>query len=306
MRLRIFGVVTLVVLAVFVGVMPAAAQIQASERGVTSQTIDGTTITLDYSRPVARGRTLFGALVPWNGVWLPGANWATTLEVNKDIRLNGVPVPAGTYSVWAIPRPDRFTITLNPATELFHFQKPDSTSEQIHISAEVQEAPHAEMLTWSFPAVSGDAGTLQFQWGTTAVAMQILVEPSQSVVLAEEQSAAFVGEYDMQFTPGMGWPSEGRMRVFTEDGVLRVQLPFPIHPDDEVWIDLIPAGGNRFNPGLYRGDVLFNVEIGVIFEFSMDMDTDRATALSMVGAEGSLFAEGARAREEDEPDADKR
>ncbi len=295
MRLRMFGVATLVVLAMSFGVMPASAQIQASERGVTSQTIDGTTITLDYSRPVARGRTLFGALVPWNGVWLPGANWATTLEVNKDIRLNGVPVPAGTYSVWAIPRPDRFTITLNSNTHLFHFQKPDSTSEQIHISAEVEEAPHAEMLTWSFPAVSGDAGTLQFQWGTTAVAMQVLVEPSQSVTVEEERSASLVGEYDLEFNQALGWPAEGRIRVFAEDGHLRAQLPFPIHADDEVWIDLIPAGGNRFNPGLYRGDVLFNIEIGVIFEFTMDMDTDRATALSMRGPEGTLFAEGERA-----------
>ena len=295
MRLRFFGATTLVMSAAMLGALPASAQIQASARGATSQTIDGTTITVDYSRPVARGRTLFGALVPWGGVWLPGANWATTLDVNNDIRVNGVPVPAGTYSVWAIPHPDRFTITLNSNTELFHFQKPDSTSEQIHISAEVEEAPHAEMLTWSFPAVSGDAGTLRFQWGTTAVSMQVLVEPSQSVTVPEERSAALVGEYDLEFNTALGWPAEGRIRIFAEDGLLRAQLPFPIHPDDEVFIDLIPAGGNRFNPGLYRGDVLFNVEIGVIFEFTLDMDTDRATALSMTGPEGTRFAQGGRA-----------
>lgn len=294
MRLRIFTATSLIVMAMPFGASPLAAQIQASERGVAAQTIDGTTITLDYSRPSARGRALFGGLVPWGGVWLPGANWATTLEVNKDIRLNGVSVPAGSYSVWAIPRPDRFTITLNSNTDLFHFQKPDSTSEQIHISADVQDGAHVEMLTWSFPAVSGDVGTLQFQWGTTAVPMQVLVEPTQSVVVSEERAAQFVGDYDMTFIQGMGWPAEGRMQVFAEEGMLRARMPFPIHPDDEVLVDLIPAGGNRFNPGLYRGDVLFNVEIGVVFEFTIDGGTDRANAVEMRGAEGTRFAGGGR------------
>ncbi len=54
---------------------PAAAQIRGSEAGVTAQTVDGTTLTIDYSRPSARGRALFGELVPWDVVWTPGANW---------------------------------------------------------------------------------------------------------------------------------------------------------------------------------------------------------------------------------------
>ena len=69
----------------------AAAQIRASEIGTMSQIIDGTKITMEYSRPRARGRDqLFGHVVHWNEVWTPGANWATTFETNKNITLNGV------------------------------------------------------------------------------------------------------------------------------------------------------------------------------------------------------------------------
>ncbi len=269
---------------------PAHGQIQASERAVVSQSVDGTTLTLEYSRPVARGRELFGALVPWGVVWTPGANWATTLEVDKDIRLNGVEVSAGKYSVWAIPNRDHFTISLNPNPRIFHFVKPDSTSGQIHISAEPTQASHVEMLTWSFPVVRGDGAVLNMQWGTTAVALQVVVQPSRPVVLAEDVQAQFLGAYEMSFPPWTGWPAEGRLEIFATDGLLRGRLPFRLHPDDELEFALIPAGGPRFNPGLLRGDELFNVEIGINVEFVVE--EGQATAVKFLTPWGDVMAEG--------------
>lgn len=269
---------------------PADGQIRASEEAVVSQTIDGTTITLEYSRPSARGRDLFGGIVPWDVVWTPGANWATRLEADGDLRINGVDVPAGEYSVWAIPRPDRFTITLNSEPEIFHFLKPDSTDEQIHISAPVTEAPHAEFLTWSFPNVRGDATELLFQWGTTAVPLQVLVEPSRPVALSAEERALYVGQYEMSMTPGLGWPETGIFEVFEEDGMLRGRLPFGIHPEDDAEMDLIPAGEGRFNPGLYRDGKLFGVEMGVNIDF--ELGTERARSLTFRGPMGTLFGSG--------------
>jgi hypothetical protein len=85
---------------------PAFGQIRASEVGSMSQIIDGTKISMEYSRPRARGRDpLFGGrVVHWNEVWTPGANWATTLEASKDVTLNGQRVPKGKYSVWLVVR----------------------------------------------------------------------------------------------------------------------------------------------------------------------------------------------------------
>lgn len=273
----------------------AHAQIRGSERGLVAQTIDGTTVTLDYSRPVARGRQLFGELVPWNVVWTPGANWATTLETNKPIRLNGTEVPAGKYSVWMIPRQGAWTLFLDRNARLFHIQKPDSTGEQIHIRVETQEAPHSEMLTWSFPAVSGDAARLQMQWGTTAVPVQLLVQPSRPVELAASTRAIYLGGYDMEIPDGLGWPTRARFEVVEQDGRLRGRLPFPIHPGDELEFDLVPAGSHRFNPGLYRDGKLFNVEMGGAFEF--DVTDGRATAVTLRAIEGSLLGQGPRLRD---------
>ena len=295
MRSRVLS--GLLALAVLTPLLPAgaAAQIQASEQGVTAQTIDGTTITIEYSRPQVRGRDLFGGIVPWNVVWTPGANWATTLETSADLRVAGVELPAGKYSVWAIPRPDRFTITFNPDDHIFHFMKPDSSADQIHVAVEPEESSHVEMLTWSFPAVTGDAATLALQWGTTTVPLQIVVPPSRPVVIDPEERATYLGSYEVTIVEGIGWPTTGRLEIVEVDGRLRGSFPFAMHPGDELTFDMVPAGTHRFNPGLINDGTLFNVEIGVVFDFSVS-DGVQAEAVTMRSANGFYLGEGPRIR----------
>jgi hypothetical protein len=270
-----------------------SAQIRASERGSVSQTLDGTSITVDYSRPRARGRVLFGGVVPWGVVWTPGANWATRLETDRPIRINGVDVAAGDYSVWMIPREDRWTLTLHDEPEYFHFQKPDSALGAVQIEVVPEEGKHVEMLTWSFPTVTGDAAVLELAWGDTRIPMQVLVEPSRPVVLAAEERTRYLGVYALEIAPGIGWPLEGELRV-TEggDGMLRGWMSFPLHPGDELAFDMVPAGRDRFHAGLYRDGRLFNVETGVSFEFHSD---EPDAPLILRGIEGSPFGVGTRA-----------
>lgn len=269
-----------------------AAQIRASEMASVSQMVDGTTLTLTYSRPAARGREIFGNVVPWDVIWTPGANWATTLSADKDIRVAGTPVPAGKYSVWMTPRHEGpWTLTLDPRPGLFHFQKPDSTDEQIHIAVEPERADHQETLTWSFPAFSGDAALLAMRWTWAEVPMEIVVPPSRPAEVAAEDRALYVGSYDLRVMDGIGYPTRGEFRVTERDGRLRGSLPFPLHPGDELEFDLVPAGVHRFNPGLYHGDQLFNVEMGLSFEFEVG---DGAASVIMRGIEGTAFGQGAR------------
>lgn len=278
---------------------PLSAQIRASERGSVTQTLDGTTIQVDYARPSARGRELFGSLVPWNVVWTPGANWATTLEADRDIRINGVDVAAGAYSVWMIPREDRWTMTLHEETGYFHFQKPDSALGAYQIEVQPAHGSHREMLTWSFPSVSGDAAVLEMAWGETRVPMQVLVEPTAAVALAPEERSRYLGAYTLEIVPGVDWPLEAQMKVWEgADGVLRGWMSFPFHPGDELEFDLIPAGRDRFHAGLYREGRLFNVETGVSFEFDPD---DAERPLILRGIEGSAFGVGMSAEVGNDP-----
>ena len=75
-----------------------------SQRGSVEQDVAHTRIAVTYGRPVARGRALFGQLVPWDSIWHPGADSATRVTFNHDLLLEGHAMKAGEYSLWLIPR----------------------------------------------------------------------------------------------------------------------------------------------------------------------------------------------------------
>jgi hypothetical protein len=71
-------------------------------------TIDGATISIEYGRPSVKGRTIFGpegsgALHPTGKVWRMGADEATTIKTNRDLMFGSVHLPAGTYTLYALP-----------------------------------------------------------------------------------------------------------------------------------------------------------------------------------------------------------
>lgn len=66
-----------------------------------------------YNRPYKKGREIFGALVPFNQVWRTGANEATTFETNKSLDVSGMPLPAGKYTLWTVPKDSVWTVIFN-------------------------------------------------------------------------------------------------------------------------------------------------------------------------------------------------
>lgn len=76
-------------------------------------------VKLTYSQPHKRGRAIFGNLVPYGRVWRMGANEATEVTLTRDMQINGQPIKAGTYSLFAIPEQDKWTIIINTETGLW-------------------------------------------------------------------------------------------------------------------------------------------------------------------------------------------
>jgi hypothetical protein len=74
-------------------------------------------ISVMYSRPSVRGRNVWGELVPWNAVWRTGANAATVLRTSRDLTIGGTLVPAGTYTLFTLPTPERSTLIINREIE---------------------------------------------------------------------------------------------------------------------------------------------------------------------------------------------
>src|SRR5690349_14712361 len=128
---------------------------RASQHGTVSQQIGGTTITIDYNRPVARGRTLFGSLVPYGRVWCPGADYCTTIEVSTDVKINGQKLAAGKYSLWAEPQPEQWTMIFNRSQPVFHTRYPPD-SDVLRVQTTAKQGQHMETLAFYFPVVDGN------------------------------------------------------------------------------------------------------------------------------------------------------
>lgn len=144
-----------------IAMMPAIPQL--SPRDTLRASIAGANFTVTYSRPMKRGRVLFGETVPWGEVWRTGANEATHFHTDKDLVIGGAAVPAGTYTLWTIPRPEGWTLIINkqtgqwgtiydPAQDLarveMHDEAPLSREEQFTISLEPKDSGAVLRLRW--------------------------------------------------------------------------------------------------------------------------------------------------------------
>ena len=89
----------------------------------------GATITIDYSSPGVKGRKIWGGLVPYDQVWRAGANEATIFETSKDITVEGKSLPAGKYSLYAIPGEKEWVFIFNSKTGQWGVKNDESTSE---------------------------------------------------------------------------------------------------------------------------------------------------------------------------------
>ena len=152
---------------------PAAAQsISRSQPGTVSQQIAGARIDIAYHRPVARGRALFGRLVPWGRIWTPSADSAARLTLTGPIELNGTRIAAGSYGIWMIPDSASWTVIISAKAEAFHLRYPEG-QDVARLTATPARGDHVETLLFAFPMVEADSATLEMRWGTTVVPMRV-------------------------------------------------------------------------------------------------------------------------------------
>ncbi len=99
---------------------------------VTGQ-IAGADIKLDYSSPAVKGRTIWGELEPYGEVWRTGANEATTIELSKDVSIEGQTLAAGKYAIFSIPNEDSWTIIFNKDTDQWGDSNYDEAKDALRV-----------------------------------------------------------------------------------------------------------------------------------------------------------------------------
>ena len=152
---------------------PVHAQKKAEDKSkrpsppaVVSQTIPGgAKITIDYSQPSVKGRTIGKDLEPMDGkIWRAGANEATVFETSKSITIEGKPLPAGKYAFFIMKNGDNWTLIFNKTSKTWGAYDYDKNKEGDVLSVTVKEQkadPFAEKLAYSiFPK-----GNISLVWG---------------------------------------------------------------------------------------------------------------------------------------------
>jgi hypothetical protein len=134
----------------------------------------GKSITVDYSSPRAKGRKIFGALVPMGQVWRTGANEATTFVTTAEVSVGGATVPAGNYTLFTIPDKDKWTLIISKKTGEWGTQYPGPSNDLARVEMKVSTLPApVENFTISFDK-SANGGTLNVEWETTRASVAIV------------------------------------------------------------------------------------------------------------------------------------
>jgi hypothetical protein len=134
---------------------------------------DGKTITVDYSSPRAKGRKIFGELVPYGQVWRTGANDATTFVTTATLSAEGKDIPAGNYTIFTLPEQNKWTLIVSKHTGEWGIPYKYESEELVRIPMSVSKTPSpVENFTISFDQ-GGSTCTMKVSWEETQASLQL-------------------------------------------------------------------------------------------------------------------------------------
>ncbi len=173
MRCSKSSVFLVLLVAVLLGVAPSIAQRgddaeRVSKNGKVEGSIDGVEVTLEYGQPNVKSRTIWGGLVPYGEVWRTGANEATTISINKDIRVEGEELAAGTYGVFTIPGESEWVVIFNKVSEQWGAMKYDEGEDALRVTVEPEAAEFVETMDFVV-----DGSDIVLRWEKLAVPVTI-------------------------------------------------------------------------------------------------------------------------------------
>ena len=176
--MRIWNTIaTLTAIAACAATVAQGQEQRKSPHETVKATIDGATITVEYGRPSMKGRKVMGELVPFGKVWRTGADEATTLTTDKELQIGGTIVPAGKYTLFALPGQTDWQLIVNKQTGQWgteYDQKQDLG--RVPLKKTATSAP-VEQLTISVDKNPAGGGLLRIAWENTALTAPITVRP---------------------------------------------------------------------------------------------------------------------------------
>ncbi len=175
--------------------MAGTAQVrtpQASPAAKIEQTVGLTDVKIDYSRPSARGRSVYGELVPFGKLWRTGANANTVISFSEDVVISGKTLPKGEYALYTLPKADSWDIIFYSATNNWGLpEKWDEKKEALRTTVKPEFlSRNVETFTIGINNLDNDYGYLELAWEKTMVAVKIEVPTNKTALKSIETAMA--------------------------------------------------------------------------------------------------------------------
>ena len=151
-------------------------KIRLSPKASVMQTVGFTDVTIDYSRPGVKGRTIWGALVPYNKVWRAGANEATTINFSTDVTIEGKNLPAGKYGFFTIPNKDSWTLIFNKVADQWGAFQYNEAEDALRITVKPESNNFREWLAYTITKTGDKSAVISLEWEKLKVPFKIEVK----------------------------------------------------------------------------------------------------------------------------------
>ncbi|MCI0750378.1 MAG: DUF2911 domain-containing protein [Flammeovirgaceae bacterium] len=160
---------TLFGVAMLAALFDVQAQKATSPKATVDGTVAGAKVKIVYCQPSARGRKIMGDLVPFGQVWRTGANEATTIQFDKDVKVEGKSLAAGTYSLFTVPGETEWTIIINKESNQWGAFKYKESEDVFRVK--VPSSKTKEFVETFTISVDGD--NINLSWENTAVSFKV-------------------------------------------------------------------------------------------------------------------------------------
>lgn len=180
------GLAALALLACTAGLNAQAPRINfpaASPAASLTQRVGLTDVQINYNRPGAKGRKVFGGLVAYDHVWRTGANTATKVSFSTPVKLNGTEIPAGTYELFTIPGVNEWTVIIHKNMSQWGAYSYDAKNDVARIRAKPRTlADPVETLIIGLNDIRDESATLYIAWEKTLVPVALTVDVKSTLV----------------------------------------------------------------------------------------------------------------------------
>ena len=168
---------------------------RASQRALVSQRIGITDITINYHRPLANGRQVWGKLVPYGQVWRAGANENTTITFSDPVTIEGQSLDKETYGLHMIPGETEWTIIFSKTSTAWGSFTYKEDEDALRVKVKPQAAEMHDALAYDFDDVKADSAAVTMRWEKVAVPFKVHVNVNDIVTASIHQQIHGINQY---------------------------------------------------------------------------------------------------------------